>query len=135
MASPTSTYADVIPIMDAAVNNERGIRFRLPTWGKALNFRQRCFRYRARYREEELIRLGHIPGLIPRSPYDHLQINIEAPSGKDYTMACPKELRSTPFDVVIRAKTPDGQLLDADGNPLEIHEEQQIGDLGLESED
>jgi hypothetical protein len=134
MPPTTSSYTDVIPILDAALRSERGIRYRLPTWGKALNFRQRCYRFRARYREEEKQRLGNIPGIIPRSPYDSLFIQIESPAGENYTQSCPEELKASPFDVVIKEMVPDGQLLDEDGNPIELHAEHQIDNLGLDTE-
>jgi hypothetical protein len=121
--SPSSTFIDTAPVLQAAANSPRGVRFRMPTWSRAFNFRQRCYRYRTALREEDAQRMFHIPGYLPSTPFDTLELYIESLSGENRTKDCPHELRSQPHDLVLRHKTAMGELLDADGNPIEAHEE------------
>lgn len=130
----SSVFIDTAPVLRAAATSDSGIRFRVSSWPKAVNFRQRCYRYRTALREEDAQRMLHVPGYLPSTPYDTLEILIETPAGEPFTASCPPELRDRPYDVVIRHKAPTGQLLDADGKPLSLHDEQQLPHLDLDLE-
>lgn len=127
MAKHSSTYADVIPIMQKAATSPRGVRFRMPSWSMAFNFRQRCYRYRALFRREEAERMAHIPGYVPSTPYDTLEVVVESTDGQRRSAGCPPEFRSHSHDVVIKHKTAQGELLDADGQPLGLDDEPHLG--------
>jgi hypothetical protein len=123
----SSTYADVIPVMQAAAASPRGVRFRMRSWSTAFNFRQRCYRYRALFRKEEALRMQHIPGYVPSTPYDTLEVVVEGIDGTRRSAGCPEEFRSQPHDVVLKHKTANGELLDADGQPLALEPEPHFG--------
>lgn len=130
--TPSSTFIDAAPVLRAATTSTSGVRFRVESWPKAVNFRQRCYRYRTALREEDAERMVHVPGYLPSTPYDGLEILIETPAGQLMTSKCPPELRQQPFDVVVRQKVAVGQLLDGDGNPITVHDEPYISDLDIE---
>lgn len=138
-AKSPAAYSDVIPVMQAAAERPNGVRFRLPSWARAFNFRQRCYRYRTALKIEEAERVRDIPGLIARTPYDHLSVTIEALDGTPCSASREKSLRDAPHDVVIRPTTAVGQLLDDSGNELELDGTARLepgsGSFGLDVEE
>lgn len=106
------SYGDVIPILQLAASRPDGVRYRLASYGKAVNFRQRCYRYRAQVRKAQAI--GE---LILSTPYDDLVISLETPDGRQVL-----EKIVGPVDVVISHQQITGELLDGEGNKIEIKE-------------
>lgn len=119
------SYGDVIPILQEAANRPGGLRYRLPSYAKAINFRQRCYRYRQQLRRANTI----LEGLAPSTPYDDLLITLETPSGKQIIKKDDADLG--PVDVVISHMQIVGEILDADGNPTTLGREPSSG-LDLE---
>jgi len=114
-----TTLNDVRLIMEAAAKDPRGIVFRVATYGKAVNLRMLCYRWRKQQRELEKERLGEVPGLLPQDPYGTLVITLEQPLGiKIINKADCNPAK--PVDVVIQHAQIEGQALDMDGNPIEL---------------
>lgn len=112
------SFSDVLPIINEAASRERGVRFRVPSWGKAVNFRQRCYAYRAREQRAAEQRAREIPGLESSTIYDTLTIAIEDIYGTRYGPGNRPENKAQPFDVVISHREAIGTLLDADGQAI-----------------
>ena len=71
--------ADCKAVMDAAVEHP-GLQYELPTVGAAINFRQRCYRFRKLMLEIEATRIGSELGASTK--YDILVIrHINLPAG------------------------------------------------------
>jgi len=109
-SSPTA-YSDVKHILDLALEKP-GLIYRLPTYGKAINFRQRCHRYTNLLREMQDEVADFVPGHRSETLYDKIlirQINEEG--------SVDKYGRSLRFDFV----EPEGELIDPDtGLPIQI---------------
>jgi hypothetical protein len=107
--------ADCKAVMDAAVDHP-GLQYELPTIGAAINFRQRCYRFRKLMLEIEAERIGSELGASTK--YDVLVIRhinlpegINANTGKPFTAS-----RWLQFD----HKTVFGKLHFPDGTESEI---------------
>lgn len=104
-------YADCAQVMDIAI--ARGeIRVPFPTFGQAINFRQRCYRLR-----QELLKADNPPpGRLPASRYDSIVITI------------PNKGEPADNELTFRSRENDGaaivsRITDAEGNPVELPEE------------
>jgi len=117
---PPLAYGDIAPVYETALARSEPITYKLAGWGKVLNWVQRFYRYRkqqlAAYRE----RVGEVPGIIPRHPAENLYLSIRGLDGKAYCAAKPppREMRAEPFLIHIRQRKMEGELLDAEGNPI-----------------
>lgn len=129
---PTASYGDVQPVMRQAVNSE-GVRYRVKSFGAAINFRQRCYSYRMRLREIAAERMGEIPGADISIPEDSIYIRIEDMNGRNWTSKSPsKDKKKFPFDVVLTHRELEGQLLTLESEPIELDkDDSEVEDLGL----
>lgn len=99
MKSP-SQYSDVAAVLDAALARGGG-RYRLPTKGKAVQWRQRAYSLR---KALALLDASRKPeGVPPITPYDQLILQI-----KD----------DDPCVVVISIRAPEGVLEDMEGGAV-----------------
>lgn len=118
--NPATSYGDVRPIMESAAESMRGVRYRLSSFGAAINFRMRCYMFRRAAQDLAAEQLGPVPGIAASTPYDSLSISIEDQHGCSWNRR-PENLQEHPyFDVVLRHNAPKGQLLDADGNEIAL---------------
>ena len=126
-----ASFGDVRAVMEKAAAAPKGIRYRLQTWGSAVNFRQRCYRFRKAELDLVRDRMGMVPGLPITTPYDSLEITIENDEG---TKLIKKPTRpSAHYDIVLKHREITGQLLDLDGEILPEEEPKpQIGGLELD---
>ena len=129
---PTASFGDIQPIMKQAVNSE-GVRYRVRTYGDAINFRQRCYSYRSRLRDKAADRMGEIPGMEVSIPEDSIHIQIVDMKGRNWSAkAPPKGDKKFPFDVLLTHKEITGELLTLKGEPLLFDEDEPtVEDLGL----
>ncbi len=127
---PTSSYSDVAPIMKAASEQEAGLLYRLPTYNQAVNFRQRCYRWRKNMLKLAAQQMGEVPGLEPSTAYDSLQLTIVNGAGE--TIRSRPDNPQDPHAVKFIHAEPTGELLDLDGNPLTLTS--PTPGLGLESD-
>lgn len=96
----TATFADITPVLDAALRHG-GVQFKLETKGKAVQWRQRAYRYRKLLFKLSQERNAGIPGYDASTPYDQLRIDITAEG-----------------EVVVAPIPPIPDLMDLDGNPI-----------------
>lgn len=78
-ASSPSAYGDVKFVMDLALEKP-GLRYECSSHGVAINFKQRCNRYRNLLREMAMEQVLHVPGQRAETAYDVLvirQVNAE----------------------------------------------------------
>lgn len=68
-----ASYRDCHFVMEAAINRD-GLQYVCSTVGAAINFKQRCNRYRSELRRLDAERMAHIPGYSPESPFDALRV-------------------------------------------------------------
>lgn len=83
-----SAYEDVRHVMDMALNLP-GLRYECKSTAKAVNFKQRCNRYRQMLRNSNYDAISAIPGQLPSTAYDHLvvrQINEAGESDRKGTI-------------------------------------------------
>tara|TARA_R110000868_G_scaffold76760_8_gene220462 strand:- start:3144 stop:3512 length:369 start_codon:yes stop_codon:yes gene_type:complete len=80
LSSPAA-YSDVRTVLDLALEKP-GLIYKLKSYGQAINFRQRCNRYRKILREQEVEISGHVPGFRPETAYDTLNIRQTDEHGK-----------------------------------------------------
>jgi len=75
LSNSYESYPDVLQAFDKALESERGVRITLASPGKAINFRQRCYKFRLldRARNAQVYPQGH--HLHMTSPYDSLVIS------------------------------------------------------------
>lgn len=116
-----SAYTDVAAIMETAAQRPTGVRYRLPTFSKAIHVRQRCYAYRAAVRHEQEQATAEVPGLTTTTHLDSLKLRIEdANRVPIHTSPKAMGIDTTPFyEVVIFHASALGELLDAEGNPIE----------------
>jgi hypothetical protein len=79
-----SAYGDVKFVMDLALNKP-GLRYECDSAGKAINFKQRCNRYRNLLRDMAQEAVLHVPGQRAETAYDILvirQVNAEGESDR-----------------------------------------------------
>jgi len=105
---PTSrnlnTYTDVRRVLDTALQHG-GIRYKLPTRGKATNFRLRANTYRLLLQKQAEESVGNLPGYIPGTPYD------------EYIFDTEEEF------FVVRPRDALGQAYAPDGTPVKLTSE------------
>ena len=83
-----SAYTDVKFVMDLAINKP-GLRYECDSAGKAINFKQRCNRYRNLLRDMAQEAVMHVPGQRAETAYDALvirQVNASAESDRRGTI-------------------------------------------------
>jgi hypothetical protein len=121
--------------MQKAVETD-GLRYRVSSWGKAVNFRQRCYTYRSRLRRLAEKRMGEVPGMEPSIPEDSITIRIEDMDGFNWSSKRPPlSNRAENYDVVLAHRAIDGQTLTLSGEPVEVGEavvNNKEGELELE---
>lgn len=66
-------YEDVRRVMDIALERD-GLIYELDSIGKAIHFRQKCYRYRNFLRDLDQERSLGVPGIRPATKYDTLTI-------------------------------------------------------------
>lgn len=107
--SSPAAYPDCQKVMEMALENP-GLIVRFNTVGRAVNFKQRCYRYRTALRELLLEQQGNIPGLPIETPYDAMIIQHvereEKEPGKLYTTS--KVLKFTFPKQDFKLELPDG---------------------------
>lgn len=123
------SYGDVRPVLDTAMERETLI-YRLPSFGKAVNFRQRCYRYMAMQRRLAADRMGEMPGVAPPDPYPGLMIALREAGTTNPVRT--KDQCPGACDVVFTHRQPEGTLLDEDGNPIELPTHDEEGGLDLD---
>lgn len=112
MTRPLPAFADVQQVMDKAAERPSGLRYRLHTYGAAVNFRQRCYKFRVKQQEHMKESYGMVPGYLPTTPYDDLEIAIESPSGERLKRRPTEHFKF--YDVVFRHREPQGLMLDVE---------------------
>lgn len=131
---PLAAYLEQQRVMEAAALSEDGVRFRLPTFGKAVSFRQKCYAYRNKIRELAAAEMGDVPGMEPSTKYDTLYAYIEDAEGHRIHRSPERDGYpvTSHYDVVVAhvdTQNP-GELLSFTGEPLP--EDGLDPDLGLE---
>lgn len=99
-----SAYTDVKYVMDLALEKP-GLRYECDSPGKAINFKQRCNRYRNLLRDMAHETLMHVPGQRAETAYDILvirQVNAAAESDRKGTI------------LVFEHHKPEGRIIDPD---------------------
>lgn len=97
-----SAYADVKFVMDLALEKP-GLRYECESPGKAVNFKQRCNRYRNLLRDMAQETIMHVPGQRAETAYDALvirQVNANAESDRRGTI------------LVFEHHRPEGRIID-----------------------
>jgi len=97
-----SAYSDVKFVMDMALEKD-GLKYVCETPGKAINFKQRCNRYRNLLREMTQETLMHVPGQRAETLYDVLvirQVNADGESDRRGAV------------IVFEHHRPEGRLID-----------------------
>lgn len=97
-----SAYADVKFVMDLALQKP-GLRYECESPGKAVNFKQRCNRYRNLLRDMAQETIMHVPGQRAETAYDTLvirQVNVSAESDRRGTI------------LVFEHHRPEGRIID-----------------------
>lgn len=97
-----SAYTDVKYVMDIALEKP-GLRYECDTSGKAINFKQRCNRYRNLLRDMAQETIMHVPGQRGETAYDILvirQVNSEGNSDRRGTI------------LVFEHHAPEGRIID-----------------------
>lgn len=97
-----SAYADVKFVMDLALQKP-GLRYECESPGRAVNFKQRCNRYRNLLRDMAQETIMHIPGQRAETAYDALvirQVNASAESDRRGTI------------LVFEHHRPEGRIID-----------------------
>lgn len=113
-------FTDVQQVMDQAALRPTGLRYRLKRWGEAVNFRQRCYKFRAAAQRHAREQFGLVPGYIASTPYDSLELRIEDDRG--VRMQNKPTPGSKFFDVVIRHREAHGEVLDIDtGETIDLN--------------
>lgn len=115
MSFKLPAFSDVQQIMEEAIARG-GVRFRVSSWGKAVNMRQRCYRFRKAQQKLAREQLGFVPGVPISTPFDSLEITIEDQLGAKLIQR-PTETKAK-FDLVLRHREPDGEFLSLDGTDL-----------------
>lgn len=81
VADSPAAYADVKHVMDLAVKRP-GLRYELKSYGKAIHFRQRCYKYRNLLREMQNDQISLVPGFRAETIYDTIIIRQLNSSGE-----------------------------------------------------
>jgi len=97
-----SAYTDVKYVMDLALTKP-GLRYECDSPGKAINFKQRCNRYRNLLRDMAQETIMHVPGQRAETAYDVLvirQVNAAAESDRQGAI------------LVFEHHKPEGRIID-----------------------
>ena len=86
-ADSPAAYGDVKYVLDIALGKP-GLQYRLPTPGAAVNFKQRCNRYRTLMREMAAETFLGVPGTRAETAYDPLVIRQVGPDLKPSREGC-----------------------------------------------
>ena len=113
-----SAYVDCTGIMQRALD-AGGIRVEFPTPGRAINFRQRC--YRARKILAEAAAEVTPAGVLPSTQFDDLYIRLESDAKPDGSN------KALLFQLHSRKEKP--LITNLEGEPLEILEEPNFPDI------
>lgn len=106
-----AAYGDVKFVLDLAIKKP-GLVYECNTPGAAINFKQRCNRYRNMLREMEAEMAGDTPGFRPSTAYDILVIRQQDAEGEPSRSG-----RRLVFD----HEKPEGKLYDPEtGQEIEI---------------
>lgn len=97
MKSPAQ-FVDVKAILDAIPD---GGRYRLPTPGSALHWRQRAYQLREMLRQVDAASMANVQGYVPQTIYDAFILRID---------------KDDPCVVVIETRQAKGELTDLEGN-------------------
>ena len=103
-----SAYADVKYVMDLALEKP-GLRYECDSAGKAINFKQRCNRYRNLLRDMAQESIMHVPGQRAETAYDTLvirQVNPDYESDRRGTI------------LVFEHHKPEGRIILPDGTEV-----------------
>ena len=73
-ADSPATYEDVKKVMSIAIERP-GVQYELETSGRAINFKQRCYKYRNLLRKQLQDANAHIPGFVAETAFDILVIS------------------------------------------------------------
>lgn len=103
-----AAFTDVIPAWEEAAT-AGSLRIRFPTYGAALNFRQRCYTYRTRQREQLASHVGLVDNFIPESPYDTFTIELQDPLGE--IVARKPGRPAAYYDIIIRRREMPGEII------------------------
>jgi len=109
-----SSYADIIPILDAALAN--GAVFYLKDHGAAVHWRQRAYICRTLKRKLNAAQFASIPGHNPSSPWDELKIDISN------------------NEVTIRKVEPVAKVFDLEGRPISFKPQRVAQGIDLDLE-
>ena len=138
----TASFYEHRRVMELAAQTPEGIRYRLPSWGKAVRFRQDCYTFRSKYRKELAEARGDHSLLPAVSPFETISIRIESIYGYTHQKVNerpPAEYlfepdgTSIPYDCVFHHQNAlvGGEILDINGNPIEEPPEEKSAGLGL----
>lgn len=117
-----SAYSDVKYVMDLALTKP-GLRYECDSAGKAINFKQRCNRYRNLLRDMAQESVMHIPGQRAETAYDTLvirQVNPEAEPDRRGTI------------LVFEHHKPEGRIIDPDTGEELVPQAPSLFDGGAE---
>lgn len=103
-----SAYTDVKFVMDLALE-QPGLRYECDSAGKAINFKQRCNRYRNLLRDMAQESIMHVPGQRGETAYDTLVIRQISASGES-------DRRGT--ILVFEHHKPEGRIILPDGTEV-----------------
>jgi hypothetical protein len=112
-----SAYGDVKLVMDIAVNKP-GLQYHCSTVGKAINFKQRCNRYRNLKREQAAELAAGIPGQRAETLYDTLVIRQVTAEGE-----------YDPKSAIIQFDhhSPEGKLIDpTTGEEIDLYPKESL---------
>lgn len=115
-------YPDIKFVLDLALRKD-GLRYEFSSPGRAIHFKQRCYKYRNLLREMQQEQLFGVPGARASTAYDLLivsQINAEGQ---------PDKLGSV---LIFRHFAPQGKLIDPEtGEEIEMKLDIPLFDEGM----
>ena len=130
MKKSIGQFSDVMHVFNAVMQSTGEARYRLSSAGKAINFRQRCNKYRQVKRS--LHEEGLVPGQTATIPEDTYALTIVDSDGKTLRPGTKTEdYAPGPHDVVFRPRVMEGELLDEDGKPIELAPEFETEEFEL----
>jgi len=104
-------YPDIKFVLDLALRKD-GLRYEFTSFGRAIHFKQRCYKYRNMLRQMQQEQLFGVPGARASTAYDLLivtQINDEGETDKQGRI------------LVFRHFAPQGKLIDPEtGEEIEM---------------
>jgi hypothetical protein len=124
----TAAYPDIARVLETAKANG-GLVARFESEGKAINFTQRCYRYRTALRAQIDESNGPIPGLKVETPYDDMKLSyIEKED--------PKKRVSKTVEISFYGNMMPTEIIDpATGKPIDLIESESETETGSFIED